>query len=64
MSARLFPVASVRAQSLADALTWVIVTGGRYEPFVERAVFEAQRLRSSCERSLGTRGRHYDGAVA
>jgi hypothetical protein len=57
----MFVVARVRAQSLADALTWVIITRLGSESLIDEAIFQAQRLASSCERALGTRRRHYDG---
>lgn len=55
-----YVVVQVRAQSLADALTWVVISRLRSEPLLDEAIFQAQRLGSSCERALGTRRRHYD----
>jgi hypothetical protein len=52
-------VVAVRAQMLADALTAVIET--RFGYGIDDAIFQAQRLRSACEKALGTRGRSYDG---
>lgn len=49
-------VVGVRAQSLADAIR--LLQLGRLEPAAVR--WQAERLRSSCERALGTRRRHYD----
>jgi len=52
-------VVLVRAQALSDALHQLLASGGRQD-FAVEAVWQAQRLRSSCERNLGTRERPYD----
>jgi hypothetical protein len=52
-------VVAVRAATLARTLAGYL---RGLEP-AGAAVFEAQRLRSSCERALGARGRHYDGGA-
>lgn len=53
-------VASVRATSLADALAWVVISGARKVDWIDEAIFQAQRLQSTCERNLGQRDRLVD----
>lgn len=63
-------VVGIRAQALADDLRRAKTLGlinrlgsnprSVFYLYAEDLEWSAARLRSSCERALGTRGRHYD----